>query len=93
MVGQVSRRVNSWWCRRKGKSRGRTDRQDRQLQTRTFNTPASEGYKIQAHTDMAAGKKRTTSSALFLEKKEMEVEHVLATNSMVASANSFWNKK
>ena len=51
----------------------------------------SERNKIQSQVVKAADNLRTASLALFQEMKDMEVEHVLATNNVVSWAKSCWN--
>ena len=48
--------------------------------------------EIRAQIGEAAGEKMTASSALFLELKDMEVESVLATNSVLVWAKNCWNQ-
>ena len=54
---------------------------------------SNERYQIGAQEAKAAGKIATAALALFLEMKDMDVEHVLAINSVVAWENSCCKKK
>ena len=51
---------------------------------------ANGRYKIRVQMAQAATKRKTTSLASFQEMKHMEVEHVLATKSVVAWATCCW---
>ena len=54
---------------------------------------ANERYKIRAQRLRDAGKRQTATLSLLLDLKDMEVEHVLATQSEVAWATCFRTKK